>query len=238
MSRIYLDHAATTPVRSEVLEEMLPLLMHGGNASVMYASGRKARQTLENSRERIASCIGAKPAEIFFTSGGTESDNWALQSAIGGRLVTSRGEHHAVLDTAAHLPDTEIEYIEVDATGRVDLNSLRYALTKKTEVVSVMHANNEVGTIQPLEEISALARAQHAIVHTDAVASLGKISVNVEQLGVDLLSGSAHKFYGPPGVGFLYIRQGRQIPNLILGDARNVERVLVHKMSPELLGWQ
>lgn len=233
MRRVYLDHSATTPVRPEVLEEMLPFLKDQfGNPSTIYSWGRQARSAVEEARTRVAKLIGAQPEEIVFTSGGTEADNMALIGVAyanqkkGNHIITSSIEHHAVLDTAQYLKRQgfEVTFLPVTPEGLVRVEDVAEALTDKTILISIMHVNNEVGTIQPIREIGKLARERGVIFHTDAVQSVGKIPVNVDELNVDLLSASAHKIYGPKGVGCLYIRKGTRIQPLLHGGGQERKR--------------
>jgi cysteine desulfurase len=230
---IYLDHAATTPLREEVLAAMLPYLTeHFGNASSLHADGRRARQGLDEARERIASIIGAKPREIVFTSGGSEADNLALKgaawaaSAQGRHIVTSSVEHKAVLHTCALLERSgfEVTYLPVDRYGRVDLAEVEAAITDHTALVSIMYANNEVGTIQPIAEIGAICRQAGVLFHTDAVQAGGYLPLDVDRLGIDMLSLAAHKVYGPKGVGALFVRQGTALLPQIQGGAQERQR--------------
>jgi cysteine desulfurase len=233
MKRIYMDHSATTPVAPEVLEAMLPYFSERfGNASSLHSFGLEAKEALEASREKVAVLLGAKPEEIIFTSGGTESDNLALKGiayrnqAKGKHILTTSIEHPAVLETCRKLQKEgfEVTYLPVTGEGLVDPAVLESAIRPDTILISVMHANNEVGTIQPLQEIGRLAAERDIYFHTDAVQSVGKISTDVKALGVDLLSLSAHKLYGPKGTGALYIRKGTRLESIIQGGGH--ERAL------------
>jgi cysteine desulfurase len=229
MHRIYLDNAATTPLDPRVLEAMLPHLEgRFGNPSSAHWFGREAKSVLESSRKTIAEAIGAQPAEIFFTSGGTEADNAALHgvlsSGVSGRtgVVITQVEHHAVLDPCEHLQreGKHVTILPVDVYGSVRLEDLDRAVNAATLLVSVMHANNEVGTISPLAEIAARVHAAGALLHTDAVQSVGKIPIDVGRLGVDLMTLSAHKLYGPKGIGALFVRRGTPFEPLLRGGGQ------------------
>ncbi|MGC8930386.1 MAG: cysteine desulfurase NifS [Dictyoglomus sp.] len=226
---VYLDYAATTPLRKEVYEAMKPFLKEKfGNPSSIHHFGRETRTAIEEAREKIVKAIGAKSDEIIFTSGGTESNNMAIKgvafalSTKGKHIITSKVEHHAVLEPCHFLEKLgfEITYLPVDREGFVDPDDLKKALRKDTILISIMHANNEIGTIEPIQELSKIAKEYDIYFHTDAVQTVGHIPVNVDELGVDLLSISAHKFYGPKGVGALYIRKGTKIHPLIHGGSQ------------------
>lgn len=224
--RIYFDHAATTPVDPRVLEKMLPYFTQKfGNPNSQHAFGRETVCAVDDARDEIAACIGAKPSEIYFTSGGTEADNWALRGAAhalanrGRHLIVSAVEHPAMIATAKELARKgfEVTFAEVDEYGAVDLEKLEKAIRPDTVFVGVMTANNEVGTIQPVKEIAALCKTKGIVFFTDAVQAAGAIPLNVKEIGADMLSFSAHKFYGPKGIGVLYIRSGLKIEKLVSG---------------------
>lgn len=224
--RTYFDHAATTPVDPRVLEKMLPYFTQKfGNPNSQHAFGRETVCAVDDARDEIAACIGAKSSEIYFTSGGTEADNWALRGAAyslvnrGRHLIVSAVEHPAMIATAKELVKKgfEVTFAEVDEYGAVDLEKLEKAIRSDTVFVGVMTANNEVGTIQPVKEIAALCKAKGIVFFTDAVQAAGAIQLNVKEIGADMLSFSAHKFYGPKGIGVLYIRSGLKIEKLVSG---------------------
>ncbi|MCC7558941.1 MAG: cysteine desulfurase NifS [Methanobacterium sp.] len=222
----YMDHSATSPVDPEVLEAMLPYFKESfGNASTLYSLGREARTAMEKARKQVASLIGARAEEVYFTSGGTESDNLAIKGTIsrlkgkGNHIITSAIEHPAVEETCKYLEKIgyTVTYLPVGEDGIVKMEDLKESTREDTILITIMHANNEIGTIQPIKEIGALAREKGILFHTDAVQSVGKIPVNVEDMNVDLLSISAHKLHGPKGVGALYIRKGVRIDPLFHG---------------------
>lgn len=228
---IYLDNNATTPIDPAVAEKMSQFIKeHFGNPSSLYPIGRKVKEIITEAREVIAKAIGAVRTEIIFTASGTEADNFAIRGVLDAfpeknEIITSAIEHPAVMNTASYLEKkgAKITYVPVDKYGTVDIDFLKNAITPKTALISVMHANNEVGTIQPIEKISKIAKERGVLVHTDAVQAFGKIDVNVNKLGIDLLSISAHKIYGPKGVGALYIRKGTNIGPLIYGGSQERE---------------
>lgn len=234
--RIYLDHAATTPLDGRVLEAMLPVLVNGwGNPSSIYQEAREARKALDEARRTVAGILGAKPNEIVFTGGGSESDSLAIHGVVaatrarGNHVITSQIEHHAVLHTV-QAPEREgvirATYLPVDAEGFVDLAELERAVTDQTVLVSIMYANNEVGTVQDIASISRIVKARNprTLVHTDAVQAAGSLPLNVDRLGVDLLSMAAHKFHGPKGVGALYVRTRTPLMPRVLGGSQERDR--------------
>ena len=223
---IYMDHSATSPVDPEVFEAMKPYFIDSfGNASTLYSLGREAKNAMESAREEVASIIGAEPKEVIFTSGGTESDNIAILGTAyklrkkGNHIITSDIEHPAVDETCKYLEKNgfNITYLPVYKDGIVKIKDLEDAITDKTILITIMHANNEIGTIQPISEIGRVARENKIYFHTDAVQTVGKIPVNVKELNVDMLSLSAHKLYGPKGIGALYLRQGVRIEPIMHG---------------------
>ncbi|HZW83876.1 MAG TPA: cysteine desulfurase NifS [Candidatus Deferrimicrobium sp.] len=246
MRRVYLDHSATTPVDPEVAELIMTYYTSKfGNPSSIHAFGREAKKGLEDARQQVATLIGAQPEEIVFTSGGTEADNMALIGAAlanqkkGNHIITTAVEHHAILDTCKYLEKQgfKLTILPVDEDGLLSVEALEKALTQETILVSIMHANNEVGTIQPIEEIGKLLQGKGIIFHVDAVQSLGKIPVNVNDLGVNLLTASSHKIYGPKGVGCLYIRKGTRIQSLVHGGSQERKRRSGTENLPGIVGF-
>lgn len=226
---IYLDHAATTPIHPEVLEAMMPYLTtEYANPSTLYTFGRDARAAVETARANVAALIGAQPGEIYFTSGATESDNWAVigtamtNEAKGKHIITSEIEHHAVLETCEFLGKRgyEITVLPVDKYGLIDPEDVGKVITGETILISVMHSNNEIGVIEPIADIGQIAKEKRVTFHTDAVQSIGKIPVNVNDLSVDLLSMSGHKLYAPKGIGAMYIRKGTKITTYMHGGSQ------------------
>jgi len=245
MRRIYLDHAATTPTHPEVVKAMLPFFTDAfGNPSSIYSYGQEAKGGIEEARTKVAELIGARSEEIVFTSGGTEADNFALKGIAyanehkGNHIITTSIEHHAVLEACKSLEKRgfQITCLPVDEYGLVDPDDVRKAITNKTILVSVMHASNEVGTIEPVGEIGEIAREAGVYFHTDAVQMVGHIPVNVDKLKVDLLSISGHKFYGPKGVGALYVRKGTRLVSLMHGGEQEKRRRAGTENVPAIVG--
>jgi cysteine desulfurase len=242
---IYFDNAATTPTRAEVVEAMLPYYQEKwGNPSSIHTSGRMAAEGMDIARQQVAVLLGALPEEIVFTGSGTEADNQALvgisisQEKKGNHIITSRIEHHAVLHTAQFLEKRglQVSYLPVDSYGLVDPGDVRKAISDKTILVSIMHANNEIGTLQPIAEIGAICREKGVLFHTDAVQTVGHVPINVREMSIDLLSLSAHKLYGPKGVGALFVRKGVRIAPLIHGGGHERGRRSSTENVPGIVG--
>ncbi len=230
---IYMDHSATTFVKPEVVDVMIPYFTkHFGNPSSLYGIARDSKKAIDVARVQTAKALGADPYEIYFTSGGSESDNWAIKGVAlanrkrGNHIITTRIEHHAVLHTCQFLEKEgfDVTYLPVDQYGLVDPSELEKAITEKTILISIMYANNEIGTIEPIADLGAIARKHKVYFHTDAVQAVGNIPIDVKMQNIDLLSLSAHKFYGPKGVGALYIKKGVRIENLIHGGGQERRR--------------
>ena len=246
MKRIYLDHAATTPVDPAVVEVMVSSLKDNfGNPSSVYAEGRAAKKSIDAARAQVAKAINADPREIFFTASGSEADNWAIKGiamknqAKGNHIITTKIEHHAILHTCQYLEKHgfEVTYLPVDKDGLISLEDLRNAIRKETILVSIMFANNEIGTIEPIKEIGEIVKEKGIVFHTDAVQALGNIEIDVKDLNVDLLSVSAHKIYGPKGIGALYIRKGLPIDNLIHGGGQERKKRAGTENTPEIIAF-
>ena len=246
MRQIYLDHASTTPVRPEVVEAMAPYFTeHFGNPSSIYPLGQEASDAVAAARESLAALIGAAPREIFFTSGGTESDNWAIKgfaranAAKGRHIITSAIEHHAVLHTCEALEREgfEVTYLPVDEHGLVSVEDFKAAIRPDTILVSIMFANNEIGTIEPVRQLAEAAHEANVVFHTDAVQAFGHEPIDVNELGIDMLSASSHKIYGPKGVGLLYVRRGVKLQNLLDGGQQERGRRGSTENVPGIVGF-
>ena len=246
MREVYLDYSATTPVKEAVFNEMVPFFCERyGNASSLYTPGLDAKRAIDNAREELGNLINATPQEIFFTGCGSESDNWVLLQVAdalkekGNHIITTATEHHAVLHTCEYLQKhgLEVTYLGVDELGRIDLSEYENAITDKTILISIMMVNNEIGTIHPIKELAAIAKNHGVLFHTDAVQALGNVKIDVRDLNVDFLSMSAHKIYGPKGVGALYIRKGVRIPNLLHGGAQEMGKRAGTENVPGIVGF-
>lgn len=242
---VYMDHAATTYTKPEVLEEMLPYFTEKfGNASSVYTFGRQSKSAVEEAREKVGKALGALPDEIYFTAGGSEADNWAVKGVAyanrkkGNHIITTKIEHHALLHTCEYLEKQgfEVTYLPVDEYGMISLEDLKNAIKSETILITIMFANNEIGTIQPIAEIGKIAREKGIIFHTDAVQAVGNVKIDVKEMNIDLLSLAAHKFYGPKGIGALYIRKGVRIENLIHGGGQERRRRAGTENLPGIVG--
>jgi len=233
MKNVYMDYSATTYVKPEVLEEMLPYFTEKfGNPSSFYGISRVTKMAIDKAREQVAKSLNCLPDEVYFTGGGSEADNWAIKGIAsahknkGNHIITTKVEHHAVLHTCAYLEKNgfDVTYLDVDEEGFIRLEDLKNAITDKTILVSIMFANNEIGTIQPIKEIGEICREKKVFFHTDAVQAVGNIPVDVKEMNIDMLSLAGHKIYGPKGIGVLYIKKGIKIDNLIHGGAQETNR--------------
>ena len=246
MRNVYLDYSATTPVKDQVLQEMIPYFTEKfGNPSSLYDKGLESKDAVTHAREQVAELINAKPSEIFFTAGGTEADNWAVfgtaekLKAKGNHIITNKVEHHAMLHSCAALEKDgfEVTYLDIDKDGFVDLKQLEDSITDKTILISIMLVNNEIGTIQPIKEAAAIAKKHKVLFHTDAVQGLGNVPIDVRDMGVDMMSLSSHKIYGPKGVGALYIRKGVSIANYMYGGAQENRKRAGTENLPGIVGF-
>lgn len=246
MRQVYLDYSATTPVKKEVLDEMIPYFTeHYGNPSSLYSIAQESKEALELARGRVAKLINADTSEVFFTAGGSESDNWALEGVVDAlkdkenHIITTKIEHHAILHTAEFLEKhgIDVTYVGIGEDGRVDPKEIEDAITDKTVLISVMYVNNEIGTIQPIEEIAAIAKKHGITFHTDAVQALGNVHIDVKAQGIDLMSMSSHKIYGPKGIGAMYIKKGTKISNLIHGGAQESKKRAGTENLPGIVGF-
>lgn len=245
MRKVYLDHSATTPVRPEVARIVLEYMTDKfGNPSSVHSFGRETRAALDKARQQVADSVGGRPEEIIFTSGGTEADNMAIigiaqaYTKKGKHIITSAIEHHAVLDTCQKLEKQgfSLTVLPVDKEGLIDPQEVKKAIKEDTILITIMHANNEIGTIQPIKEIGEIAREHGVFFHTDAVQSLGKIPIDVNEMAVDLLTGSGHKIYGPKGVGFLFIRKGIRLSPLVTGGSQERKKRPGTENLPGIVG--
>ena len=246
MKTVYMDYAATTYVKPEVLEEMLPYFTEKfGNPSSFYGISRETKMAIDKARGQVANAINCDMNEVYFTGGGSESDNWAIKGIAsahrkkGNHIITTKIEHHAVLHTCEYLEKNgfEVTYLDVNEEGFVDLEELKNAITDKTILVSIMFANNEIGTIQPVKEIGAICRERKVLFHTDAVQAVGNVPIDVKEMNIDLLSLAGHKIYGPKGIGSLYIKKGVRIHNLIHGGAQERRKRAGTENIPAIVGY-
>ncbi len=244
--RVYLDYSATTPVKKEVLEEMYPFFNESfGNPSSVYSYGREAKQAVDKARDRIAQAIGANSNEIYFTAGGSEADNWAIKGIAyanknkGNHIITTKIEHHAILHTCEYLEKNgfEVTYLNVDEFGMINLKDLEKEITEKTILITIMSANNEIGTLHPIKEIGDIAKKHDVYFHTDAVQAFGNIKLDTKESNIDLMSISAHKIYGPKGIGALYVKKGVNIHSLIHGGAQEKRRRAGTENVPGIVGF-
>lgn len=242
---IYLDNAATTKTAPEVVDAMLPYFSeYYGNASTIYSLGAESKKAMDHARQTIADSLGAKPEEIYFTAGGSESDNWALKATAeayaskGKHIITTKIEHHAILHTCEYLEKRgfEITYLNVDRDGLISLDELKAAIRPDTILISVMFANNEIGTIEPIAEIGEIAKEHGVLFHTDAVQAYAQVPINVDEMHIDMLSASGHKLNGPKGIGFLYIRKGVKIRSFVHGGAQERSRRAGTENIPGIVG--
>lgn len=242
---IYLDNAATTKTAPEVVDAMLPYFSeYYGNASTIYSLGAESKKAMDHARQTIADSLGAKPEEIYFTAGGSESDNWALKATAeayaskGKHIITTKIEHHAILHTCEYLEKrgVEITYLNVDRDGLISLDELKAAIRPDTILISVMFANNEIGTIEPIAEIGEIAKEHGVLFHTDAVQAYAQVPINVDEMHIDMLSASGHKLNGPKGIGFLYIRKGVKIRSFVHGGAQERSRRAGTENIPGIVG--
>ena len=245
-TRIYLDNAATTRTAQEVVDAMLPYFTESyGNPSSIYELGQRSKEAITNAREEIARVIGAKTEEIYFTGGGSEADNWAIKAAYeayknkGNHIITTKIEHHAVLHTCQYLEKqgARVTYLDVDENGLVDLEQLQKAISPETILITIMFANNEIGTIEPVKEIGMIAREHGILFHTDAVQAFGQVPIDVDEMNIDMLSSSAHKINGPKGIGCLYIRKGVKIRSFVHGGAQERKRRAGTENVPGIVGY-
>jgi cysteine desulfurase len=246
IKKVYLDYSATTPARKEVVDEMIPYFTeHFGNASSIYSLGMEAKDAIEHSREQVAALINAEPKEIIFTSGGTESDNWALIATArrlenkGRHIITSAIEHHAILHSCEYLAKEgfDITYVGVNSDGLVDPAEVEAAIRPDTILISIMYVNNEVGSVQPVTEIGAIAKKHGVLFHTDAVQGAGNVPIDVKAMNIDMLSMSSHKIYGPKGIGAIYIRTGVNLPTYIHGGAQERKKRAGTENVPAIIGF-
>lgn len=245
-TRIYLDNAATTKTSQEVVDAMIPYFTENyGNASSIYEIGQRSKEAITTAREEIAKVLGAKTEEIYFTAGGSEADNWALKAAFeayskkGNHIITTKIEHHAILHTCEYLEKkgAEITYLDVDENGLINLDELQKAIRPETILISIMFANNEIGTIEPIKEIGMIAKEHGVLFHTDAVQAFGQVPIDVDEMNIDMLSSSAHKINGPKGIGFLYIRKGVKIRSFVHGGAQERKRRAGTENVPGIVGY-